>query len=123
MKSLNLWYLGAIGLISAALVLILLNTRPVLSAGGNGAPATASATIPEKTVILQIEGMTCPACGIPVKSALANTTGVSAVDLDFPARSATVTFDPDALSTDRLTAAVGDSGYSATLESIHGDTR
>ena len=70
----------------------------------------------EKTVTLSVPGMTCVTCPITVKAALGQVAGVSAVDVRFEERDATVTFDDEKTSVKQLTEATTNAGYPSTLK-------
>lgn len=78
--------------------------------------ATSTAMADPKTVTLSVPGMTCPVCPLTVKKALGNVEGVSAVDVDFDKREATVTFDDAKTGPAALRAATADAGYPSTLQ-------
>ena len=78
--------------------------------------ATSTAMADPKTVTLSVPGMTCPVCPLTVKQALGNVEGVSAVDVDFDRREATVTFDDAQTGPGALRAATAGAGYPSTLK-------
>ncbi|MGI2326227.1 mercury resistance system periplasmic binding protein MerP, partial [Methylococcus sp. S1B] len=55
-----------------------------------------------QTITLSEPGMTCAACPITVKKALANVDGVSTVEVNFEKREAVVTFDDARTSPETL---------------------
>jgi len=63
------------------------------------------------TTTLTVEGMSCEHCEQSVADALGDVEGVTGVDVDREAESATVEGDADP---DALVAAVDDAGYSAS---------
>lgn len=69
-----------------------------------------------RTVTLTVPGMTCAACPITVKKALATVEGVSRVDVTFEKREAVVTFDDAKASVQRLTQATSDAGYPSSVK-------
>lgn len=85
-----------------AAVLFTLFSLPVLAA--------------QQTVTLSIPGMTCSACPITIKTALKRVDGVSAVDVRYEERDATVTFDDEKTSAEALTQATTNAGYPSTLK-------
>ncbi|WP_085919225.1 mercury resistance system periplasmic binding protein MerP [Halomonas sp. CSM-2] len=70
----------------------------------------------QQTVTLSVPGMTCAACPITVKAALKRVDGVSAVDVRYEERDATVTFDDEKTSVKALTKATTNAGYPSTLK-------
>ena len=66
--------------------------------------------------MLDIEGMRCPDCPSKLAMSVLYLPGVQRVMVDFDAREARVTIDPpNSISPDMLVAAIGRSGFSATL--------
>ncbi len=70
----------------------------------------------QQTVTLSVPGMTCAACPITVKAALKRVDGVSAVDVRYEERDATVTFDDEKTSVEALTQANHQCGLSVHPE-------
>lgn len=75
----------------------------------------AAFAAPLETATLAVEKMTCGTCPIVVKKALTKVSGVSAASVDFDKKTATVTFDPDKASVDRLTQATTEAGFPSKL--------
>lgn len=78
----------------------------------------ASAWASTETAVLSVPGMTCPVCPITVKKALDGVTGVSKVDVDFPAKTAQVQFDDAKTQVPALLKAVADAGYPSKLVKV-----
>jgi len=71
----------------------------------------------QKTVALSVPGMTCSVCPITVKVVLNRVEGVSAVDIRYEERDATVTFDDAKISVvEALTQATTNAGYPSALK-------
>jgi periplasmic mercuric ion binding protein len=68
-----------------------------------------------RTVILNVQNMTCAACPITVKKALKQVAGVSDVKIDFDRKTATVQLDTDKASIASLTKATADAGFPSTV--------
>lgn len=66
-----------------------------------------------KTIEMKVTGMTCGGCAKGVARALMAADGVSSCEVNLGAGTATVTFDPDALSETELAAVVRGLGYGA----------
>jgi mercuric ion binding protein len=66
---------------------------------------------PPHSVTLAVENMTCGTCPIVVRKALERVPGVSATTIDFDKKTATVTFDPDKVTSARLTQATTEAGF------------
>ncbi|MFN3919220.1 MAG: mercury resistance system periplasmic binding protein MerP [Methylohalobius sp.] len=68
-----------------------------------------------KTVTLEVKNMSCELCPLAVKKALEKVSGVSAVEVDFASKTATVTYDPDRTEPQALVQATTDAGYPSTV--------
>ena len=79
-----------------------------------GLSSMAMATV--QTVTLDVPGMTCSSCPITVKKALKKVDGVQQVTASFEKREAIVTFDDTKTSAEKLSLAVTNAGYPATLK-------
>jgi copper ion binding protein len=71
--------------------------------------------MPDQTVHMSIEGMTCDHCVRAVTRALQETAGVHTANVSLESKSADVTFDDEKTNTDALKAAVAEEGYSASI--------
>ncbi len=80
--------------------------------GAISAPALAAS----RTVTLSVPGMTCAACPITVKAALARVVGVERADVRFEQREARVTFDDAKTSVAALLNATANVGYPSTVK-------
>lgn len=69
-----------------------------------------------KTVTLAVPGMTCAACPITVKTALAKVAGVEKTDVSFEKREAVVTYDDARTTVAALTNATAGAGYPSTVK-------
>ncbi|MBN9559956.1 MULTISPECIES: mercury resistance system periplasmic binding protein MerP [unclassified Mesorhizobium] len=69
-----------------------------------------------KTVTLAVPGMTCAACPITVKTALAKVAGVEKTDVSFERREAVVTYDDAKTTAAALTNATAGAGYPSTVK-------
>lgn len=80
--------------------------------GALSSPAWAAT----KTVTLTVPGMTCAACPITVKTALAKVAGVEKTEVSFEKREAVVTFDDAKTTVAALTKATAGAGYPSTVK-------
>ena len=80
--------------------------------GALSSPAWAAS----KTVTLAVPGMTCAACPITVKTALAKVAGVERTDVSFEKREAVVTYDDAKTTVAALTRATAGAGYPSTVK-------
>ena len=69
-----------------------------------------------QTVTLDVKNMTCAVCPITVRKALEKALGVVRVKVDFDAKTATVTFDPDKADAAALIKATTEAGYPARVK-------
>ena len=75
------------------------------------------ATAEKETIRIPVSGMTCAACSARVQRTLQKQPGVDDAAVNLMMKSATVTFDPAAVSPERLVEAIRDTGYGAELAS------
>jgi len=87
----------------------------LLGIGAMGSPFIAQAA-ENKTVTLEVPGMTCNLCPVTIRKALEKVPGVSKAQADFDSKTATVTFDPDKTTAEALLKATANAGYPATLK-------
>ena len=76
---------------------------------------TATRPAPSSDLTIPVRGMTCAACSGRVQRALERTPGVSAANVNLMTGSATVSYDPAAVTPDRLVATIRNTGYAAEL--------
>lgn len=82
---------------------------------GGAEPAPREGTAPLETITLRIEGMTCEACAIHVRSGLEGVAGVHHAQVDYTGSQAAVETD-GRVKVDDLVEAVEKAGYRATVE-------
>jgi mercuric ion binding protein len=68
-----------------------------------------------QTVTLSVPGMTCAACPITVKKALAQVAGVRNTDVNLAKREVIVTYDDAQTNVPALNEATKNAGYPSTL--------
>ncbi len=95
-------------------LIILLFLIPLALINAAESPATPSDTI--KTVTLDVQKMDCPMCKITIRKALEKVAGVKDAKVDYDAKTASVSFDPNITNIDVLTQATTDAGYPSTLK-------
>ena len=66
------------------------------------------------SVELAVEGMHCGSCVALIEETLAEQPGVHAATVDLGSARAVVSYDPERIDVETLTAAVADAGYVAT---------
>ena len=67
-----------------------------------------------KTVVLDVQNMTCELCPITDKKALDKVPGVAAARIDLAKKTATMKFDPDRANVAALVEATTNAGYPST---------
>jgi copper chaperone CopZ len=80
------------------------------SLGSSQVPATRT-----KTVIFNVQGMTCGGCVLGVRKVLTRLPGVSKADVTYEDSRAVVTYDPARVTVAQMTAAIKTLGYKATV--------
>lgn len=69
------------------------------------------------TVAFDVKGMTCAGCEYGVRKVLTRLPGVSKADVSYEKRRALVTYDPGAVTVEKMIAAIQTLGYKATVVS------
>lgn len=69
-----------------------------------------------QTVTLDVQKMDCPMCKITIRKALEKVDGVRDAEVDYDAKTASVTFDPGSTSISALIQATTDAGYPSGLK-------
>ena len=69
-----------------------------------------------KTVTLDVQKMDCPMCKITIRKALEKVDGVKDAKVDYDAKTASVTFDPELTNIEAMTQATTNAGYPSTLK-------
>ncbi len=87
----------------------------VVAHSGSATAAETTVVAQEHTVTFAVENMTCAACPITVRTAMRGVDGVRSVDVDFDAKSATVTFDPAVTTAEEIGSRSANAGYPAQL--------
>ena len=84
---------------------------------GPAAPRSAAHPAPDQAekVVIPVSGMTCAACQGRVQRTLSKTPGVEDAAVNLMMGNATVTYDPDAVTPDRLVETIRATGYCAEL--------
>ena len=72
---------------------------------------------PRETIRIPVSGMTCAACQSRVQRQLQKQPGVADAAVNLMMKSATVTYDPAAITPDRLVETIRETGYGAELAS------
>ncbi|MCM1987296.1 heavy metal translocating P-type ATPase [Methanococcoides seepicolus] len=84
---------------------------PVELLKDNGEKATKEADKKPVETTLKVTGMTCAACAIRIEDALKKQPGVLSATVNLPLEKASVTYDPQIFTTDKLEKTVEDTGY------------
>ena len=81
------------------------------------AAGSARAEGARETIRIPVSGMTCAACQSRVQRTLQKQAGVADATVNLMMKSATVTYDPAAVTPERLVETIRESGYGAELAS------
>jgi mercuric ion binding protein len=76
---------------------------------------SSAAMAAERTVVLNVDNMTCSTCPITVKASLVAVQGVSKVEVSFEQKTAVVTYDDAKASVTDLIGATTNAGYPSHL--------
>ncbi|MBS0474324.1 MAG: cation transporter [Proteobacteria bacterium] len=106
MKKMMLMGLAVLAICGGGVALALGTSTP----DGRSAQVAAAA---ERQATFAIENMTCATCPITIRKAMEGVAGVSAVSVDFAAKTARVTYDPRRTNAARIAAASTNAGYPA----------
>ncbi|HEX6059332.1 MAG TPA: heavy metal translocating P-type ATPase [Gemmatimonadaceae bacterium] len=79
--------------------------------------AAGDGALGRETIRIPVSGMTCAACQSRVQRTLQKQPGVDDASVNLMMANATVTYDPSAISADRLVEAIRETGYGAELAS------
>ena len=77
---------------------------------------TASSQAELKTVVFDVENMTCATCPITVRRAMEGVAGVQDVTIDYEAKTATAHFDPAKTTVRDIATASTEAGYPAQTQ-------
>jgi len=68
-----------------------------------------------KTLKLKTDGMHCPSCSMLIEMNVSDLPGVESVRSSHADGTTVVTYDPDAVDVDRITAEIRAAGYDADV--------
>ena len=105
MRNVSIGVLAALALAGGALLAARLSAR-------QASAATATAA---ETVVLRVDGMTCPSCGFTVRTALKRLDGVRGAKVAQSEGRAVVEYDAAKVTPRRMVEAVNALGYRASL--------
>ncbi len=74
--------------------------------------ASQSAPVVE-TITVKVEGMSCSACEVPIRDALANAPGVRSADVSYKRGDVRVEYDPKQTNQVQIKRAINSTGYKA----------
>lgn len=81
---------------------------------GVSQPVESSQSGPSvETITVKVEGMSCSACEVPIRDALANTPGVRSADVSYKRGNVRVEYDPKQTNQDQIKRAIDSTGYKA----------
>lgn len=85
------------------------------SASAARASHQAQPQLQPRVVTFHVKGMTCGGCVYGVRKVLTRLPGVLKADVSYEQSSAVVTYDPAKVTVEKMTAAIGTLGYTATV--------
>lgn len=68
-----------------------------------------------KTIKLKTDGMHCPSCSMLIEMNVSDLPGIESVRSSHADGLTTVTYDPDAINVDKITAEIRAAGYDAEV--------
>jgi mercuric ion binding protein len=69
-----------------------------------------------KTIEIEVEGMTCPLCTMTIKKNLKKQSGVLKAKVKLNTNTATVTYEDDNISQEKLLKAIEEVGYKGRIK-------
>ena len=69
----------------------------------------------QQTRIINIEGMTCNGCVNSIHDVVSKLTGVQSIEVSLENKRATVSFDTDQISVERIAESIEEAGFDATV--------
>ena len=70
----------------------------------------------DKSIVFDVQNMTCSICKYTIKKALSFIKGTKKVSVNFEDKTATVIFNPQITNSNALIEAVTNAGYPATIQ-------
>ncbi|RMG58773.1 MAG: hypothetical protein D6713_06895 [Deltaproteobacteria bacterium] len=83
---------------------------------GTGAGKQAREIEGGKTVVLELKNLTCPSCAVSVRETLLSMEGVKKVRVTFQPPEAAVTYDPTAVSPEKILAETARLGFPSSVK-------
>ncbi len=93
-----------------------------LAAVGNPQQPSADTAMPvgsetesriNKTVVIEVEGMTCESCATHINETLKKLKGVVSAEANYPKKNVTVVFNPKQITLEQIKKAIDEIGYKA----------
>jgi copper chaperone CopZ len=76
-------------------------------------PIAAAQSVSLETVTVEVEGMTCESCEVPIKAALAATSGIHSAEVSYKNGNARIQYDSLQTNLDKIKSAITATGYKA----------
>lgn len=99
-----------VGHIAAALIR---SKEPEVTRAPEGAPAPRVPSTYLESVTVEVEGMDCTSCEIPIRAALEQTKGVRSADVSYERKNAKVVYDAKETDITEIKQAISSTGYNA----------
>jgi len=75
--------------------------------------ATETESQANKTVVIDVEGMTCESCAVHISETLKKLKGVVSAEANYPKKNVTVVFNPKQITIEQIKKAIDEIGYRA----------
>ena len=66
-----------------------------------------------KTVVIDVEGMTCEGCAVHINETLKKLRGIVFAEANYPKKNVTVVFNPKQITLEQIKKAIDENGYKA----------
>lgn len=86
-------------------------TSPQLPPAESAPLAVPNETVANKTLVLNIRGMTCQGCEEHIEVPLSKLEGVTSADADYKKHNVTIVYDPSRVSVERIKKTITATGY------------
>jgi periplasmic mercuric ion binding protein len=104
------------GFVHTGILALLLGVAITICCCASSTTAAELTTTSQQVVTLDVQNMTCATCPIAVRMSLTRLDGVDKADVSYEHKTATVTFNPQNVTTDQLTQATTNAGYPSTVK-------
>ncbi len=75
--------------------------------------AAETENLANKTVVIEVEGMTCEGCAVHINETLKKLKGVISAEANYPRKNVKVVFNPKQITLEQIKSAINEIGYKA----------